>query len=55
MDVALPVVQPVLVAVIVAVDEVLAATPEIVAVLVDALKLTEPLAVAVPAQVQSES
>ena len=51
MDVALPLVQPNLVVVIVAVDEVLAATPVTVtrpgSVVV--LIATEPLAVAVPA------
>jgi len=50
-DVALPVVQPDLVAVIVAVDEVLAATP-LTVTRPDPLIATEPLAVAVPAHAQ---
>ena len=54
MDVALPVVQSVLVAVIVAVDEVLAATP-VTVTSPDPLIATEPRAVAVPAQAQAAS
>lgn len=53
-DVALPVVQPVLAAVIVAVDKVLAAIP-LTVTRPDPLIATEPLAVAVPAQVQAAS
>jgi hypothetical protein len=51
-DVAVPLVHPVLAVVIVTVDEVLAATPVTVTRPEDELIDTEPLAVAVPVQVQ---